>query len=332
MARIFNLIEAKRPSKAQLRERTGQPIDDILRRALGSRFFAERKILPLFLSGERGKDEIQVPETAIRDLAAVLRGEERPAVPEAAEAAILWDWREALRVFFELGDAAGKALLRESVARFPAAAGQVGAFQDALARLAGIDAHVAAGEAVAAFILAREAVEGGGASCTGRYLRLLAALCPDPARIEAEAEARGETCTPRFLAMLRALTRGGEARFEGMLPACYDALPARADPSPAGAALWHALARPGPPPRLPGGRPAGGDPRPGRSGGNPCAGRRGGGTRWRRGAGGSWRASPRARPRGRDSAALVRTRRGPRQRARGSARENVGGSAGGGLR
>lgn len=258
VARIFNLIEAKRPSKAQLRERTGQPIDDILRRALGSRFFAERKILPFFLSGERGKDEIQVPETAIRDLAAVLRGEERPAVPEAAEAAILWDWREALRVFFELSDAAGTALLRESVARFPAAAGQVGAFQDALARLAGIDAHVAAGEAVAAFILAREAVEGGGASCTGRYLRLLAAFCPDPARIEAEAEARGETCTPRFLAMLRALTRGGEARFEGMLPACYDALPARADPSPAGAALWNALARaPGLLPGFPeGGRPA----------------------------------------------------------------------------
>ncbi len=236
---IFDILQAKPPSRSQLDEKTGQSVRDTIRQAIVNRFFVEKKVIPLFLSERGVEDYIYIPGDVVRDLALTLRVEEGPT-SEEWDTSVSWSWREAFYAFFRLGGTRADALLGEVQHRFPEASRNVDALRAAFARIAEIDAHVARGQPVEAFIAARNAVESGATPCVSRYLRLLAAFCTEPEQVVARTAALGDGCSTRFLDALRLVSDGGS--FAGELPVCYAALPRMPDVGPGAATLWEALA------------------------------------------------------------------------------------------
>ena len=236
---IFLLLQIKNPSQSQLDEKTGQPVREIIRRAAVSRFFAEKTLVKALIKSERGaEDLLSIPGRAIHSLALALRGEEDPK-PEEWDVPTSLIWREALYTFFRLGGTGAEALLRAVARRFPEVSGNVDALRAAFSRMAEIDALMAGGQPVEAYVAARDAVEAGSTLCASRYLRLLAAFCTEPEQVAARVATLGSGCSPQFLAALECVSE--RQTFASELPACYAALPWVPDAGPDGMTLWEAL-------------------------------------------------------------------------------------------
>lgn len=251
---VLFLTQAKPPSKDQISEKIERPVKILLIRAINNLFFAEKNVLPRFLSGASSANDheaLQLTEASVTRMARAFVGTADPDSPQPRTdtADISWTWQEALYTFFQQIGPEGENLLKGLAKRFPTAAANVAAFQATLSRMSEIDRLVAEDRIPAAFVAARLAVEDGLAPCASRFLRLAARFCPEPDQFETFLVLQGSHCSARFLAALELLRRGADGEnFAGELPAAYGQLTGAPDPSPDGAMLWHALMRA---PRIP---------------------------------------------------------------------------------